>query len=121
MAGTKAGGIKARETNYAKHGADFYREIGAKGGRNGTTGGFYANPALASIAGAMGGRMSRRGKQADRYPRVPSELSDEDWRKVERIKETNSWDYTAEYFGINPGSIVGGYKKWLERRNAAIY
>ena len=33
MAGTKAGGLKARETNMAKHGADFYARIGAKGGR----------------------------------------------------------------------------------------
>jgi hypothetical protein len=32
MAGTKAGGIKARETNYLKYGADFYKRIGAKGG-----------------------------------------------------------------------------------------
>ncbi len=35
MAGTKAGGAKARNTNYEKHGRDFYRKIGAIGGRNG--------------------------------------------------------------------------------------
>lgn len=61
MTGTKAGGIKARETNYLKHGADFYKRIGAKGGRNGHTGGFAANPALARIAGRKGGLISRRG------------------------------------------------------------
>lgn len=61
MAGTKAGGLKARETNMAKHGADFYARIGAKGGRNGHTGGFAANPELARRAGAKGGRISRRG------------------------------------------------------------
>ena len=61
MAGTKAGGLKARETNMAKHGSDFYARIGAKGGRNGHTGGFAANPELARRAGAKGGRISRRG------------------------------------------------------------
>lgn len=33
MAGTKAGGQKAAATNLERHGKDFYREIGAKGGR----------------------------------------------------------------------------------------
>lgn len=61
MAGTKAGGIKAAKTNLKKYGLDFYKRIGSKGGRNGHTGGFAANPALASIAGRKGGRISRRG------------------------------------------------------------
>lgn len=62
MAGTKKGGEKAAATNKAKHGADFYAKIGAKGGRLGRTGGFAANPDLARIAGAKGGRISRRKK-----------------------------------------------------------
>ena len=62
MAGTKIGGQKAAETNKAKHGPDFYAQIGRKGGRNGHTGGFAANPELAKIAGAKGGRKSKRGK-----------------------------------------------------------
>ena len=61
MAGTKQGGINARDTNWAKHGKDFYRRIGAIGGKNGRTGGFYANRELARIAGAKGGKKSRRG------------------------------------------------------------
>ena len=61
MPGTKADGKKAAATNILRHGKDFYREIGAKGGRNGHTGGFAANPELAKIAGAKGGRLSRRG------------------------------------------------------------
>ena len=61
MAGTKAGGMKAAATNKARYGNDWYRKIGQIGGRNGTTGGFAANPALAKIAGAKGGRISRRG------------------------------------------------------------
>jgi general stress protein YciG len=62
MAGTKLGGKKAATTNKSKYGKDFYAEIGRKGGRNGHTGGFAANPALAKIAGARGGRVSKRGK-----------------------------------------------------------
>ena len=62
MAGTKAGGMKAAATNKTKYGKDFYAEIGRKGGRNGHTGGFAANPELAKIAGAKGGRISKRGK-----------------------------------------------------------
>ena len=62
MAGTKEGGRKAAITNRMKYGEDFYRENGAKGGRNGHTGGFAANPELARIAGAKGGRISKRGK-----------------------------------------------------------
>jgi len=62
MAGTKAGGMKAAAANKAKYGSDFYAKIGRKGGQLGKTGGFAANPELARIAGAKGGRISRRKK-----------------------------------------------------------
>ena len=62
MAGTKAGGRKARKTNYEKYGDDFYKRIGARGGKLGHTGGFAANPELAKIAGRKGGKKSKRGK-----------------------------------------------------------
>ena len=55
MAGTKAGAAKAAATNKARHGKDFYANIGRKGGKAGRTGGFYANRDLARIAGAKGG------------------------------------------------------------------
>jgi general stress protein YciG len=64
MAGTKAGGQAAAATNKKKYGSDFYAKIGAKGGKLGRTGGFYANRDLARKAGAMGGRISRRTKSA---------------------------------------------------------
>ena len=70
MAGTKAGGQKAKATNKAKYGDDFYRLIGAKGGRNGTTGGFASNPELAKIAGSKGGKISRRGNGGVRKEKV---------------------------------------------------
>lgn len=60
MAGTKIGGLKAARTNLREHGNDFYARIGAMGGRNGHTGGFASNPALARVAGRKGGRISSR-------------------------------------------------------------
>jgi general stress protein YciG len=60
MAGTKAGGQAAAATNKNKYGADFYAKIGAKGGKLGRTGGFFANRELARQAGQKGGRISRR-------------------------------------------------------------
>ena len=65
MAGTKAGGLKAAAKNLAQD-PNFYAKIGAKGGKNGRTGGFAANPELARIAGAKGGRISRRTKKDDK-------------------------------------------------------
>ena len=62
MSGTREGGLKAHKTNLAKYGDDFYERIGRKGGQNGHYGGFNAHPELARIAGAKGGRLSKRGK-----------------------------------------------------------
>lgn len=62
MAGTTEGGKKAAATNKRTYGEDFYARIGAEGGRNGHTGGFYANRELARTAGIKGGRKSRRTK-----------------------------------------------------------
>jgi len=63
MAGTQTGGKAAANTNKTKYGKDFYARIGAMGGKNGHTGGFYANRDLARAAGAKGGRISRRTKK----------------------------------------------------------
>ncbi len=64
MAGTRKGGVAAAKTNKDRHGKDFYARIGAKGGRNGRTGGFAADRELARKAGAIGGRKSRRKASA---------------------------------------------------------
>lgn len=61
MAGTVEGGKKAAAKNLARD-PQFYAKIGRKGGANGRTGGFAANPELARIAGAKGGRISKRTK-----------------------------------------------------------
>ena len=49
MSGTVKGGKKAAETNRAKYGEDFYKEIGHKGGSawSDKLKGFAANPELA--------------------------------------------------------------------------
>jgi len=65
MAGTRAGGKAAAKRNIEKYGPNFYAEIGRKGGKNGRTGGFFANRELAREAGRKGGRISRRTKKGD--------------------------------------------------------
>ena len=62
MAGTRKGGQAAAKKNKELYGKDFYARIGAEGGKKGRTGGFAANRELARIAGAKGGRISRRSK-----------------------------------------------------------
>ncbi len=63
MAGTKAGGLKTRETIYKIHGADYYSRIGKKGGKAGDPSkkGFASDPERAKTAGAKGGKISKRG------------------------------------------------------------
>jgi general stress protein YciG len=60
MSGTKEGGKKTAATNKERYGEDYYIRMGRKGGQNGHTGGFASNRELARIAGAKGGKKSRR-------------------------------------------------------------
>lgn len=66
MAGNQTGGAKAAATNKARYGKDFYRIQGAKGGakgaKDGAIKGFAANRELARMAGARGGKVSRKPK-----------------------------------------------------------
>ena len=70
MPGNRVGGLKAAAKNIAKN-PNFYRDIGAIGGRNGNTGGFAYDGTCdckvvqgthkkAQCAGRLGGRKSRR-------------------------------------------------------------
>lgn len=45
-----------------KYGEDYFQKIGAMGGKIKTPKGFGVNKELARLAGAKGGRVSRRGK-----------------------------------------------------------
>lgn len=55
-----------KKTMIEKYGQDgvsvMMAKAGKQGGINGHTGGFAANPALARVAGAKGGTISKRGK-----------------------------------------------------------
>ena len=73
MAGTSKGAKLAAKTNKARHGSDFYARIGRKGGKNGHTGGFFANRDLAREAGRRGGMISRRGPAKAKKITVVSE------------------------------------------------
>jgi hypothetical protein len=59
MSGTSEGGRKTRDRLTAKD-PDFYRKIGAKGGKNGRRTGFFLNRELARIAGKKGGLATAR-------------------------------------------------------------
>ena len=70
MTGTREGARKVANT-IKEHDPDFYRKIGAKGGRNGNTGGFASyvrgkdgltGYERAVKVGRIGGMKSRRGK-----------------------------------------------------------
>lgn len=57
MVGTKEGGLKTKLSVIEKYGEDFYKVAGRKGGlKTGVKKGFAANPKLAAVAGAKGGR-----------------------------------------------------------------
>lgn len=69
MSGTRKGGLKAANTNKEKHGKDFYKEIGRKGGKAGNTGGFASKkigkdgltgPERAKVWGAIAGHIGKR-------------------------------------------------------------
>lgn len=63
MAGTAQGGRLAAQKNKKRYGPDFYKRIGAKGGRASNTGGFAAGEEgrkRASYYGAIGGSISKR-------------------------------------------------------------
>lgn len=67
MAGTKRGGKQAADTNRELYGDDFYKRIGAKGGKKGWKDGAIKGFAAMtyeerSAAGKLGGSRSRRGK-----------------------------------------------------------
>lgn len=92
--GTKAGGKKAAVTNKLRYGPDFYRNIGRKGGLKSKNCGFATNPELARIAGAKGGKNSKRGKTYT-----------EKWEKHKRealkmYREGRSYVEISEFIGI---------------------
>jgi uncharacterized protein len=74
MVNTPEGQKKALETIYAKYGSDYYKRVGALGGKVGRTGGFASKkvgkdgltgPERAMKVGIHGGRKSKRIKKEE--------------------------------------------------------
>jgi general stress protein YciG len=62
MAGNVLGGKKAAQTNKAKYGENYYKEIGSLGGKAKVPKGFaLMDPKKLSEISGKGGRISRRG------------------------------------------------------------
>lgn len=93
MSGSQIGGLKAARTNKERYGNNYYAEIGAKGGRNGHTGGFAYNRELARKAGALGGSISKRGKKIN---------LDEEMDNIEEMFENGySVNEIAKKYGVS--------------------
>lgn len=63
MSATSEGAKKAAQIIKDKHGADWYKKIGAKGGKKSRGGGFTGNPELAREVGKRGGVLSGISKR----------------------------------------------------------
>lgn len=62
MSGNREGSAKAVKTIKERHGEDFFRKIGVKGGKASVGGGFaYGDHTLAKEAGSTGGKRGKRG------------------------------------------------------------
>ena len=113
MSGTRAGGIKARNTNYKNHGEDFYKRIGKIGGQNGNTGGFASNPGLARTAGAKGGAKSKRGLSKERqeiYAVLDTRIAE--LREMRLLGAT--WAKIAQEFDLPVKTV----RAWASRRRS---
>lgn len=96
MSGTRDGGKKAAIANRERHGADYYKRIGAIGGKRSQNGGFASDKVgkdgltgaeRARIAGAKGGARSKRGPAKHKaMPHVTNE-------EVRESKEKGGWKW----------------------------
>lgn len=100
------GGLKCAATNKRKYGSDWYKKIGAIGGRNGNTGGFAANPTLARLAGAVGGKKSKRGPN----------ITDRE-RKTKLAKKMLARGATYEEMSKELGVSYGTIRRYLREEN----
>lgn len=108
MAGTREGGRKTAQTNKERHGEDFYRRIGKKGGSNSHTGGFASQTVgkdgltgaeRAKIAGAKGGSKSRRG--ASKHPKQ-SQHPKQSHCRLDKINSTRELYNVLKSYIITP-------------------
>ena len=104
LPGNILGGRRAAETNKRKYGEDFFRKIGAIGGKAVGYKGFATNPELAKISGAKGGHNSKRGKDPKRAERVKKAIAmyKDEGKNVEQI---------AREFGLSKATIKNYLKE----------
>ena len=115
--GAEEATLKWRKTMQQKYGGaagvhKMMSRIGARGGRNGHTGGFAANPALAKLAGKKGGRMSKRGAKNETWGKLQSMHSE----LVKWVEEGKPCIQIAKATGI-PVSAVYKYIREEIRRS----
>lgn len=91
MAGTVEGGKRAAKVLKDKYGDNYYKRIGAVGGRNGTTGGFFADRELARRAGAIGGARSRRGPAKSKAKIRKAHAEFQEGFELESVKLVKGW------------------------------
>lgn len=112
MSGNKIGGRKAAKTNVERYGADFYQRIGRMGGAQGRgvgyKGGFASDIVgtdgltgrqRAKLAGAKGGKMSRRGET------VSGRLDEYRETILEHMQGGESMKSLAEELGCSYSSL----------------
>lgn len=104
--GTKEGGAIARETNLKRYGEDYYKRIGALGGKACfPTKGFGSHPERAREAGRKGGIASKRGPSKQTLDTLRNYAGD-----IEQMYENGMPAYKlAKEFGVGLGTL----KKFL--------
>lgn len=109
--------LKWRETMQREYGGaagvhNMMSIFGSKGGRNGHTGGFAANPALARIAGRKGGGISKRGATNETWGKLQNMHSE----LVQWVEEGKSGIWIAKAVEL-PVSAVHKYIREEIRRS----
>lgn len=104
----KTGGQKGKKTNLERHGKDFYKVIGSKGGKVKAPKGFAVS-GKASEAGKLGGATSRRGKAT--HPNKRREI-------VELHTTTELTPAQIGYkVGSKPHAVSRVLSLWKSKRN----
>ena len=95
MSGNREGGKKAATANKERHGADYYKRIGALGGSKShpETRPFTKNPELARRAGEKGGKASKRGPAKHKATPHMTNEEIEEAKKVEETKQKGRWKW----------------------------
>lgn len=86
MSGNKESALRVRDLLLARN-PNFYKELGAKGGRAKVPKGFSQNRALAAAAGRAGGLKSKKG------PQTESEQSWKDLAYTIKHRKPHWWEF----------------------------